>query len=187
MFIRPEIDDYLLSDICKALGTTMTRLQGDAVRFIAEYTDAYEIKDINQVAYIIATCYHESNFLPIKERRARSGTAVRAMQDKYWYTGYYGRGYPQLTWENNYRKFSKITGKDLVKNPDLMLQPETGAQVLVIGMNDGLFTGKKLGDYFTDKLTDPVEARRIVNGTFQADKVALAYLKILPVLQKRFF
>lgn len=39
-------------------------------------------------------------------------------------------------------------------------------------MDRGLFTGKKLADYFTSKSSDWVNARRIINGTDRADVIA---------------
>jgi hypothetical protein len=40
------------------------------------------------------------------------------------------------------------------------------------GMERGSFTGKKLADYFNDKNTDPVGARKIINGTDRAGTIA---------------
>jgi hypothetical protein len=39
-------------------------------------------------------------------------------------------------------------------------------------MERGLFTGKKLSDYFNDKKTDWRNARRIINGLDKADTIA---------------
>ena len=39
-------------------------------------------------------------------------------------------------------------------------------------MMQGLFTGKKLGDYFNGPKADWVNARRIINGTDQAANIA---------------
>ena len=63
-------------------------------------------------------------------------------------------------------------GIDLVSNPDLALVPEHAAQIMCIGMLDGWFTGKKLGDYFTAQKTDWVNARRIINGADKAQAIA---------------
>lgn len=177
-----KITDQLLANICKALKTTMTKVQGDAVRLIAQECDFYEITDARMVAYIIATCYHECRFKSIPEIRAKKGTEVWAMQEKYWSSGYYGRGFSQLTWRKNYQKFTHIVGRDLVKYPDDVLIPEIGAKILVYGMYFAAFSGVGLKKYFTDKKTDWIGARRIVNGNFQADKVADAAKKILPIL-----
>jgi putative chitinase len=45
-------------------------------------------------------------------------------------------------------------------------------QILFIGMRDGLFTGKKFGDYFNNSKTDWLNARRIINGVDRAEKIA---------------
>jgi predicted chitinase len=126
--------------------------------------------------------YHECRFRSIKEIKAKEGTAVWEMQKKYWHTGYYGRGFSQLTWQRNYAKFSPIVGRDLVASPDDALIPDVGAKIIVHGMVTGMFTGKALKGYFTDTKTDWLNARRIVNGTFMADKVADAAKKIHPLL-----
>jgi len=39
-------------------------------------------------------------------------------------------------------------------------------------MERGLFTGKKLSDYITETKTDYVGARKIINGTDHAQKIA---------------
>lgn len=179
---RDKINDVWLAALCKTLNTTMTRIQGDAVRFITSECDQYGITDNRMVAYILATCYHESRFKSIPEIRAEVGTEIWKMQEKYWHTGYYGRGYSQITWRKNYHKFSQVVGRDLVKNPDDVLIPEVGAKILVYGMYFAAFSGVGLKKYFTDKKTDWLGARRIVNGNFQADRVAVAAQKILPLL-----
>jgi predicted chitinase len=43
---------------------------------------------------------------------------------------YRGRGYNQLTFHDNYKTYSILIKKDLVKNPDLVNNPETAAQVV---------------------------------------------------------
>ncbi len=46
---------------------------------------------------------------------------------RYW--PYYGRGYPQLTWEENYKAYGDALGIDLVNNPDLALDPDISARI----------------------------------------------------------
>lgn len=129
-------------------------------------------KDLRLISYVLATTAHESawEFQPIKERRSRVGTKGRANQDRYWLTGFYGRGYVQITWRKNYEKLGKAIGVNLAENPELALEKETAYQILVVGMLRGLFTGKKLSDFINKNECDYVGARRIVNGT---DKAAL--------------
>jgi putative chitinase len=44
-------------------------------------------------------------------------------------------------------------------------------------MLQGKYTGKKLGDYFNDTKTDPLNARRIINGMDKADAIRVYYNK----------
>ncbi|MHC2298134.1 glycoside hydrolase family 19 protein [Rhizobium mongolense] len=85
---------------------------------------------------------------------------------------YRGRGYCQITGKNNYRRFSDLLGIDLLNNPDLALQDDIAAKIIILGMRDGLFTGKKLRDYFTATSSDWINARRIINGLDRAADIA---------------
>jgi predicted chitinase len=154
---------------CK-LPITQQRL--DNLPYIVQGIETSGIDNMAQVAYILATVAHECSFRCIEEIRARPNTAVWHMQEKYWHTGYYGRGFCQLTWKKNYEKFQDLLEIPLVGEPALALDPTISAQILVKGMRDGLFSGKKLSDYITDTTRDFTRARRVVNGNFQADRVA---------------
>lgn len=90
---------------------------------------------------------------------------------------YCGRGFVQLTWKSNYAKMTKLlrasgVDVDLVANPDLAMRLDIAAAILFDGMIGGLFTGKKLGDYFNAKTTDWIGARKIINGTDKANEIA---------------
>ena len=183
------VNEQWLASLAAALKTRLTREQGNNIRIIAAECERQSVTDKRQLAYIIATVYHECRFKSIKEIKARPGTVIwDKYQVNYWHTGFYGRGFCQLTWEKNYRKFSAVIGEDLVANPDKVLEPEIGAQVLVFGMLNGSFTAlnlyskNRLASYFSDKKTDWMGARQIVNGTFQAEKVKAVAIKILPLL-----
>jgi hypothetical protein len=56
----------------------------------------------------------------------------------------------------------------LVENPDLACEPEAAWIVLEMGMSKGIFTGKKLSDYFNDNGYDFYHARKIINGLDRA-------------------
>lgn len=184
-----EVNDTWLSSVAATLKMRLTRAQGEAIRLIVAECEAQGVTDRRQVAYVLATVYHECRFRAIKEIRAKPGTPVWKMQEAYWHTGYYGRGFCQLTWEKNYRKFSPVVGFDLVKDPDLVLHPEIAAKILVYGMKNGTFVALKLNSsvnlsrFFNETKTDWVGARRIVNGTFRAEMVANAARKIFSLLQ----
>jgi len=133
-----------------------------------DYEDRY-------FAYILATTWHETAFTcqPIAEYGKGAGKPYGKPAGPYNQV-YYGRGYVQLTWYDNYVTQDAKLGlnSELVKKPDLALDPEIAGQILFGGMRDGDFTGKKLSDYFTETLTDWYNARRIVNATDQATTIA---------------
>lgn len=138
------VDDNFLAAFAASFKKPLRRVQGDSVRALAAEAERHEVTSLWQFAYILGTCWHESWFVPQKEKRARVGTTVWEMQEKYWHTGFYGRGLIQLTHERNYLKFGKIRDKDFVKNPDAVMQIEESAFIAVHGMVNGLFTGRKL-------------------------------------------
>jgi putative chitinase len=94
---------------------------------------------------------------------------------------YCGRGYPQLTGKNNY---AKATAKlralgidvDLVANPDLAMRADVAAAIMISGMSEGWFTGRKLGDDLPAKgpagLSQFKASRDIINGHDREDDVA---------------
>lgn len=89
---------------------------------------------------------------------------------------YRGRGFVQITWKKNYERYRaavlKKFGVDILADPSKAMIPEVAAYILVDGMINGVFTGKKLADYFNAKATDWRNARRIVNGLDKADQLA---------------
>jgi len=149
----------------------LSNAQIKSIEAIVNAFEKYGDGDGSKLAYILATAWHESRLKPIKEIRAASNTSLYSTQNNYWHSGYYGRGFVQLTWLNNYRKMSEFLGVDLVNNPDLALNPTYAAQILVYGMYNGSFTGKKLSDYISDTYSDFYNARRIVNGTDRAELI----------------
>ncbi|WP_228258779.1 glycoside hydrolase family 19 protein [Acinetobacter sp. ANC 5045] len=133
----------------------------------------YKVTDLQQVAYILATAYHETNATmePVREAYWLS-EAWRKKNLRYW--PWYGRGHVQLTWQVNYERADqklRLGGK-LIKNPDLAMQSTISAEILVLGSKEGWFTNKKLDDFINLQKTDYEGARRIINGTDKAKLVA---------------
>ncbi len=90
---------------------------------------------------------------------------------------YRGRGIgAQLTGFDNYKVFSDLLGIDLVGNPDLAMDVNTGSLVLYFGCMNGLFTGKKLERYINDKNVDYVNARACVNSDIKLNGANIAAL-----------
>lgn len=125
----------------------------------------------NQLAYTVATAFWETarTMKPVREAYWKS-EAWRKRNLRYW--PWYGRGHVQLTWERNYKKAARKLGIPLDKDPDLALKSGVSVQVITLGMIEGWFTNKKLGNYVTLKKSDYRNARRIINGTDKAAQIA---------------
>lgn len=112
--------------------------------------------------------------------RNRSGAAY--LQSEYQHL-YYGRGYCQLTWLDNYIELGKMIDVDLANNPDLALEPKNAANILITGMLTGAFTGMSLSRAIkTGSNADYVTARKIINGTDCDDQIAGYAAKFLDCL-----
>lgn len=135
-------------------------------------------------AYVLATAWHETaaTMQPIAEYGRGKGRAYGAA-DPVTGQAYYGRGFVQLTWKENYQRLGDELGLDLVRRPDLAMQAAPAAEIMCLGMADGLFTGKRLSDYFDADTDDPINARRIVNGTDKASLIAGYHAKALAVVK----
>lgn len=120
----------------------------------------------NQLAYLLATALWETGHTmkPVKEAYWLS-EAWRKKNLRYY--PWYGRGYVQLTWEDNYKKAQQKLGlgSKLTKNPDSVMEPEVSASILIVGSRDGWFRGgQTLGRYITLQKSDFFQAREIING-----------------------
>ncbi|MBK7956125.1 MAG: carboxypeptidase [Candidatus Accumulibacter sp.] len=127
-----------------------------------------------QIAYVLATADHETNHTlkPVKEAYWLKDPDAYLKAHHADYYPYYGRGFVQLTWKDNYAKYGKLLGRDLVGHPDLALEPDVALFVLVHGFKIGTFTGRKLSDYVNKDATDFVNARRCINGLDRANDIA---------------
>lgn len=157
-----------------------------AVRKITGALDQVQVDTINRLlsgaahwpigwlAYGLATAWHEARLKPIAEWGQGKGRPY-GQPGKYG-QAQYGRGLVQLTWDRNYEWADKALGLggSLLKNFDRALEPDIAARILILGMETGAFTGKKLADYISDRGTPEgfKAARRIINGTDKADLIA---------------
>nr|WP_245296561.1 hypothetical protein [Rhizobium bangladeshense] len=158
--------------------------------------DAWEKRfaqaDLRWLAYILATAYHETAYTmqPVRETLAESDMrAVEILEaafaagrlswvrTPYWRPDedgrcWLGRGLVQLTHKRNYEAMSALTGIDLVAEPDRAMEMDAAVTILIEGMLQGSFTGHKLADHLNATTEDWVNARRVVNGTDRAEKLA---------------
>ncbi len=152
-------------------GGSLTQTQVDGLVALLDYAERNRVDD-RHLAYILATTFHETaqTMAPIAEYGHGKGKPY-GVPDPTTGQTYYGRGYVQLTWLDNYQKQdTKLgLGGSLVRQADLALDPEIALQILFGGMYDGDFTGVGLLQFLpcTDPASDPTDfynARKIVNG-----------------------
>jgi putative chitinase len=94
-----------------------------------------------------------------------------------------GRGYVQITGRANYTDWGKRLDLPLTAQPDLALEPDVAAVILLDGMEYGTFTSRRLSAYFNDTTNDAINARRIVNGVDKAELIAGYHNKFLAALE----
>jgi putative chitinase len=152
--------------------------QVDGLNAILDFAEQSGTDD-RHLAYILATTFHETaqTMKPIAEYGKGKGKPY-GVPDPTTGQTYYGRGYVQLTWKDNYKKQDdklRLNGQ-LVQKPDLAMDPDVALQVLFGGMYDGDFTGVGLTKYITctdpsSDTTDFYNARKIVNGLDCAQQI----------------
>lgn len=142
-------------------GGDLTQSQVDGINNILDEWDRQTFLDVRWLAYILATVFHETaqKMQPISEMGGDTYLRSKA------YYPWYGRGLVQITWQTNYTKFG-------ITNPADALTWPVALRVLFEGMTKGMFTGSALSHWFSPTVDDPLNARRIVNGTDRADLIA---------------
>lgn len=118
-----------------------------------------------QIAYILATAYHETgrHMQGIDEYGKGAGHTY-GVADATTHQTYYGRGIVQLTWKANYEKFGSLVGIDLVHNPERANELMTAVKIAVVGMKRGAFTGVGLERYVNQSAVDYFSARKVINS-----------------------
>lgn len=181
------IDRDFLFDHCKLplFAGRYRQAQVDGIGAILDQFEGEGFNDLDHLAYILATAFHETgpradplHFMPRTEkynppaeiyfqrydppREIAHRLGNIAIGDGFRFRG---RGYVQLTGRRNYAFASEKLGLDLLGFPDLALQRDIAAKILVRGMAEGWFTGRRLGQYFAlGQAPLWIDAREIVNG-----------------------
>lgn len=173
----------------------LTSKQVEGINLKLDAFDRLKITDDRWRAYMLATAYHETDktMQPIEEygkgRGRPYGKKIKYNGKPYTYPDkiYYGRGDVQLTWYENYELMGRLLNIPLLEQPELALNPEISARIMIEGMakgksNRGDFTGVSLETYFNSTKNDPVNARRIINGLDKAELIAGYYYKFLEAI-----
>lgn len=172
------------------------------------YERAPEKSNLFELAYMFATARHEAYYFPSGEffsSKPEVGSIAyfnkydpvlaatqehrdRAMKNGNTQEGdgykYRGRGLVHLTWKNNYRKAEDHFDIPFVTQPERAAEPEHSVPIMIWGMKEGIFTGKKLSHYINPNGVDYLEARRIINGTDQRQRIAGYAQKFEAILRK---
>ena len=170
------------------------------------------VSDLRWFAYMLATVRMETgDFLPRTEdgcndtgctpitqvirgvRRTNNRTYGRPVRCTVCPAGrtthtYWGRGYVQLTGQANYETMSHRLGigDALIHRPERAMEPPIAYEILSVGMREGLFTGRRLGQFISGTNADFRNARQIVNpgDTSTFDTGAMLATKFLYILEK---
>ena len=153
---------------------SLTQAQVDGMNGILDRAEQ-EGTDDRHLAYILATTFHETaqTMAPIAEYGQGKGKPYGVPAGPYNQI-YYGRGFVQLTWVQNYQTMqqklgSRWGGRDIYKDADRAMDPDIATDVIFYGMYNGSFTGVGMPKYITcsdptSDTTDFYNARKIVNG-----------------------
>lgn len=161
----PAADDrwlaYMLATAYHETGTKMVpveeNLRYSASRLLVVFPSRFSsLAEANKFAY-------QPEKIANRVYSSRLGNGNEASGDGWKFRG---RGLVQITGRTNYKKFG-IEG-----TPDKALETPGALTMLFKGMEKGLYTTHKLGDYFKGSTEDWVNARKIINGLDRAMDIA---------------
>jgi hypothetical protein len=174
----------------------MTQSQVNGTNVILNEWELKGYTDNRWLAYMLATVYHETakTMQPIEEygkgkgrpygSKLKMSRVPYSIPDKL----FYGRGFVQLTWYENYELMSRLLKVDILNNPELALNAKIATDIMFEGMTKGSssfgdFTGRCLEQYFNNTTEDAVNARKIINGLDKAELIAGYYNKFKDALK----
>jgi len=168
-----HFDRELYFDIVRGplFGGSMTQGQINGQEAILTRWETAPLSDdLRHLAYSLATTKHETanEMLPIEEYGKGAGQPY-GVKDSETQQTYYGRGYVQLTWRDNYAFASEqlylIDEDNLEWHAEKALDYKIAADVLLVGMYEGWFRPpNSLPRFFDEDSDDAFGAREIVNG-----------------------
>lgn len=164
--------DKALFLLCNNLDGLKSDKQKDGINYLLDRIMGDEqITDVRHAAYMLATAWHETakTMQPIEEYGRGIGKKYGKPVDG---KCYFGRGYVQLTWRDNYSLMGQAIKQPLAEKPELALDPDIAYEIMSRGMRKGSFTGVKLSTYIEGEKCDYLNARKIINGLDCAERIA---------------
>lgn len=183
-------------DNLRASGIFGNGLKPDQVKGLQTVCSAAKAANwpIAYTAYALATACHETAYTMQPVREAYWLTENWRRNNLRYYP-FYGRGYVQLTWKDNYAKADRelnLSGR-LTGDLELALDPDIAARIMVRGMQEGWFAADRTGKRHTlarhlpangaASVAQMTSARRIINGTDKNDKIAAEAMKFQKALE----
>ena len=176
MFNRKVFFDIVRSSLFPG-GMTQSQVDGmEAI--LSAWEENPRSDNLRWLSYPLATTAHETGFTmqPIEEYGKGSGMEYGKPDAETGQT-YYGRGYVQLTWKDNYIRADEELGfghteGDVTScewHPGNQLKAEVAAETMFQGMVEGWFRGDSKGRqtlerWFNETTDDSYMAREIING-----------------------
>lgn len=177
--------ELLYNAVNKSFNSVLVSNERDVEVIRAIYNNFQQLGDGDEakMSYIIATAFHESRFGEYMTEigsnsyfdKYKAGTTLGNQlgnTEENDHIIYKGRGFVQITGRANYKKYQDILGLPLLNNPEIVANDfDIAAYIIVHGMVNGVFTGKKLSSYINSYKIDFYNARRTVNGTDKAELI----------------
>jgi len=112
---------------------------------------------LTQIAAAATVAVETGSFAPVTERMASITRQPDLYKRQRQYYPYIGRGFIQITWKENYKRFGDLVGVNLVAFPTEACNPEVAAQVLA-----EFFVHRRVDQAAEDQ--DWQRVRKLVNG-----------------------
>ncbi len=189
LWFMSKITSELLAKL--APGTKPDSLRDRFLPYLNEACPRYEIDtELRVGAFLPTICFESNYFRATREGRARAGSKVRAVQDKYWGTGFFGRGLIQTTHRKNYVLFSQAMFKAglidteflFVEQPELLEQPRWAVEsACYFWQSNNLNSYADKGKFFAIQgLTNRGNASKEAWGYADREKLYLTALRYMP-------
>ena len=154
---------------------TLSQSQVDGItQIVRAWARHFIDEDIRWLSYCLSTAMHEtaSTMQPISEYGYGNGMEYGEVDLETGQT-YYGRGFVQLTWRDNYARADvecELISEDSCEwHAEQALDPPIAGKIMFVGMMQGWFRSKDgqpetLERHFNDTTDDAYGARNIING-----------------------